>query len=130
MKLLTLGHLVDGLERAAAAPGVIGHRREGSAVWSRGELKERARALAAGLRQAGVGSGEVVGLLAPNEPEWVVAFLAIVRAGAIAMPLSSLLVIGNAVLIRYRMNGFFPQQTDVVYQKQLQGGSLANMENR
>jgi Cu2+-exporting ATPase len=41
---------------------------------------------------------------------------------AIAMPLSSLLVIGNAVLIRYRMNGFIPQQTEMVYQKRLQDG--------
>ena len=88
MTLLTLGHLVDGLERAAGAPAVIGHRRQGSVVWSCGELGERARALAAGLRQRGVAPGDIVGLLAPNQPEWVLAFLAIVRAGAIAMPLS------------------------------------------
>ena len=88
MTFPTLGHLVDGLERATAAPAVIGHRREGSAVWSCGELGDRARGLAAGLREAGVAPGDIVGLLAPNQPEWVVAFLAIVRAGAIAMPLS------------------------------------------
>ena len=41
---------------------------------------------------------------------------------AIAMPLSSLLVIGNAVLIRHRMNGYVPQQPDVVYQKRMQDG--------
>jgi P-type Cu2+ transporter len=41
---------------------------------------------------------------------------------AIAMPLSSLLVIGNAVLIRYRMNGFITQQPDVVYEQRLQDG--------
>jgi len=46
------------------------------------------QALAAGLRQAGVAPGEVVGLLAPSQPEWVLALLAIVRAGAIAMPVS------------------------------------------
>ena len=88
MTFRTLGYLVDGLEHEAAAPAVIGHRRDGSAVWSRGELRERARALAAGLREAGVAPGDLVGLLAPNQPEWVMAFLATVRAGAIAMPLS------------------------------------------
>ena len=88
MMLCTLGHLVDGLERDAASPAVIGHRRDGSTVWSRGELREQARALAAGLRQAGVAPGDLIGLLAPNQPEWVMAFLAIVRGGAIAMPLS------------------------------------------
>jgi Cu2+-exporting ATPase len=39
---------------------------------------------------------------------------------AIAMPLSSLLVIGNAVLIRYRMRGFFPQQHNVQHAKRLE----------
>jgi long-chain acyl-CoA synthetase len=88
MMLRTLGHLVDGLERDAAAPAVIGHRRGGSTIWSRGELRERVRALAAGLHQAGVAPGDLVGLLAPNLPEWIMAFLAIIRTGAIAMPLS------------------------------------------
>ncbi|MCE3250791.1 MAG: AMP-dependent synthetase and ligase [Geminicoccaceae bacterium] len=88
MLLPTLGHLVDRLAQDAAAPAVIGHLRGGSVVWSRAELGARARALAAGLRQAGVAPGEVVGLLAPSQPEWVLAFLAIVRAGATAMPLS------------------------------------------
>jgi P-type Cu2+ transporter len=41
---------------------------------------------------------------------------------AIAMPLSSLLVIGNAVLIRYRMNGFLSQQPDMVYEQRLKDG--------
>jgi len=39
---------------------------------------------------------------------------------AVAMPLSSLLVIGNAVLIRYRMRGFFPQQHNVQQAKRLE----------
>jgi Cu2+-exporting ATPase len=39
---------------------------------------------------------------------------------AIAMPLSSLLVIGNAVLIRYRMRGFFPRQHNVQQAKRLE----------
>ena len=88
MKLRTLGCLVDALEHEAAPPAVIGHRREGAAVWSRGELGARARALAAGLRAAGVDDGDIIGLLAPNQPEWVLALLAIVRAGAVAMPVS------------------------------------------
>ena len=35
-----------------------------------------------------VSTGEVVGLLAPSRPEWVMAFLAIVGAGGIVLPLS------------------------------------------
>ena len=86
--LETLAALTDGLERTPDAAAVIGHRQGGAEVWSRGELASQARALAAGLRADGVAEGEVVGLLAPNRPQWVLAFLAIVRAGAVAMPLS------------------------------------------
>ena len=86
--LHSLAELTDGLERAPDAAAVIAHRPGGAEVWSRGELAAGARALAAGLGRAGLAESEVVGLLAPNRPQWVLAFLAIVRAGAIAMPLS------------------------------------------
>ncbi len=88
MTLTTLGGLIDRLERHPAAPAVIAHRQGGAEAWTHGELAGRARALAAGLRQSGLASGEIVGLLAPSRPEWVLALLAIVRAGAIALPLS------------------------------------------
>ncbi len=88
MALQTLGCLIDELERRPAAPAVIVHRTEVAETWTRGELAGRARALAAGLRQSGLGEGGVVGLLAPSQPEWVLAFLAIVAAGGIALPLS------------------------------------------
>jgi long-chain acyl-CoA synthetase len=86
--LETLADLIDTLEHAAAAPAIIGHRQGDAEVWSRGELGARVRALAAGLGSAGVARDEVVGLLAPNRPQWALAFLAIVRAGAIAMPIN------------------------------------------
>ena len=84
----SLAALVDGLAREPEAPALIGHRAGRSVVWTRGELAARVRALAGGLRRDGVAAGEVVGLLAPNRPQWVLAFLAIVRAGAVAMPLN------------------------------------------
>jgi long-chain acyl-CoA synthetase len=86
--LRSLAELTDRLERAPDAAAVIAHRTGGAETWSRGELRAGARALAAGLGRAGLAEGEVVGLLAPNRPQWVLAFLAIVRAGAVAMPLS------------------------------------------
>jgi long-chain acyl-CoA synthetase len=88
MTLTTLGCLIDQLQRQPVTPAVIAHRPGGADVWSRGELAGRAQALAAGLRQSGLAAGEVVGLLAPNQPEWIMALLAIVAAGAIALPLS------------------------------------------
>ena len=88
MALTTLGDLIERLQRQPAAPAVIAHRAGGAETWTAGELASRARALAAGLRQSGLAQDEIVGLLAPSQPEWVLALLAIVRAGAIALPLS------------------------------------------
>ncbi len=88
MVLTTLRDLIDRLEDQPAGPAVIAHGPNGAEVWSRGELADRALRVASGLRRSGLGADEVVGLLAPPRPEWVLAFLAIVGAGGIALPLS------------------------------------------
>ena len=44
------------------------------------------RRLAQGLRALGIGPGERVALVAENRPEWVIADLAIMSAGAITVP--------------------------------------------
>jgi len=44
------------------------------------------RRLALGLRSLGIGRGERVGLVSENRPEWVIADLAIMSAGAITVP--------------------------------------------
>ena len=48
---------------------------------SYGELEERVRAVAAGLADAGVGAGSVVGLLCTNRLEWLLTALGTVAAG-------------------------------------------------
>jgi long-chain acyl-CoA synthetase len=44
------------------------------------------RRMALGLRSLGIGRGERVGLVSENRPEWVIADLAIMSAGAITVP--------------------------------------------
>ncbi len=44
------------------------------------------RRLAQGLRALGIGPGERVALVAENRPEWVIADLAVMTAGAITVP--------------------------------------------
>src|SRR5438270_6100326 len=44
------------------------------------------RRLALGLRSLGIGQGERVGLVSENRPEWVIADLAIMSAGAVTVP--------------------------------------------
>lgn len=53
------------------------------------ELRTAVQAAAGGLAALGCGRGDVVGLYMPMVPETVIAFLAIVSLGAIALPLFS-----------------------------------------
>ncbi|UDY35037.1 class I adenylate-forming enzyme family protein [Dermatobacter hominis] len=53
------------------------------------EADERSARLAKGLLVSGVGKGSHVGLLAPNGPAWVVAWLAATRIGAVVAMLNT-----------------------------------------
>jgi fatty-acyl-CoA synthase len=53
-----------------------------------GEMRSRAAALAAGLRERGVGPGDVVALLSYNCPELLETIFAANHLGAIAMPIN------------------------------------------
>lgn len=55
------------------------------------QLDDASRALAARLVAAGVARGDRVGLLLPNGIEWAVTALAVMRMGAVLVPLSTLL---------------------------------------
>src|SRR6266478_4982227 len=50
------------------------------------EAARDVRRLALGLKSLGIGRGERVGLVSENRPEWVIADLAIMTAGAITVP--------------------------------------------
>lgn len=63
---------------------VLGKRRETYA-----SLEHASSRLARGLLAAGVGKGSRVGILFPNGPDWVSAFFAVARIGAIAVPLNT-----------------------------------------
>jgi long-chain acyl-CoA synthetase len=56
---------------------------------SRPDALVRVARLAAGLRQAGIGPGDRVGILAPSSPEWLLFDLACLCAGAVVVPLFS-----------------------------------------
>ena len=67
-----------------AAPALV----DGERRWSWGELARDSARVAAGLRQAGVGPGERVVLLCPNRAEFVIATHAVLRLGAVLVPVS------------------------------------------
>jgi acyl-CoA synthetase (AMP-forming)/AMP-acid ligase II len=55
------------------------------------EVAQASARLALGLRKSGVGKGSRVGILMPNSAEWIVAFAAVTRMGAIAVGISTFL---------------------------------------
>ena len=61
----------------------------GSETLSYADADRRSQEVAAGLLAAGVGKGTHVGILMPNSPDWVVAFYAIARIGAVAVPINT-----------------------------------------
>ncbi len=86
-KLLTLASLVDALAGHDDRPAVLTLHEEGMESWSYAELSGHATGLARGLVSTGIGRGDRVLLLAPARREWVAACLAVLRAGAVAVPL-------------------------------------------
>jgi long-chain acyl-CoA synthetase len=83
--------LAEVLPAAAARHGdrtalVVEHRR-----LSFRELHERSDRVANGLLATGVKPGDTVGLFGANSVEWVVAYYAIAKTGAVLNPLSSML---------------------------------------
>src|SRR5215207_8257879 len=94
----TLGFLIDGLAERGDRQAVLALQEEGARSWSYGELAADVRWLAHGLTRAGVSRGDHVVLLAPSRPEWMVACLAIVGAGAVATPVD--VQLGDEVLGR------------------------------
>jgi long-chain acyl-CoA synthetase len=71
-------------DHGAADPDRVALRGAG-APWSYGRLRERAAAVAARLRAAGVGPGDRVLLVAPSVPEFAGAYYGIHAAGAVAV---------------------------------------------
>jgi long-chain acyl-CoA synthetase len=64
---------------------------EGSIVMTYRELNAHANRIATGLIKMGIKPGEHVGLCAPNSSEWIAFYFGVLKAGAVAVTLSSLL---------------------------------------
>jgi acyl-CoA synthetase (AMP-forming)/AMP-acid ligase II len=53
------------------------------------EADRRSAAVAAGLLARGVRKGEHIGILMPNSADWIVAYFAVTRIGAVAVPINT-----------------------------------------
>ncbi len=83
----SLRDLIDAFPQRADKPAIVALRKEGHDVWSYRKLSDHVVRLAAGLAEAGLSRGDRVAILAGNGPEWVVACLAVIQAGGVAVPL-------------------------------------------
>jgi len=88
--LNTLPDLFEQWDRLGDRSAVMIDREDGFETWSYRSVLDHARRLASGLVAIGVRAEEPVAILAPNRPEWIIAYFGIVAAGATAMPLDAL----------------------------------------
>lgn len=83
----TLADLIDALENDGSRPAWCALRKQDVRVIKRSTLKKRIHRSAAALSNAGLDKGDRVILWADNSPEWIIACLAVIRAGGRAVPL-------------------------------------------
>ena len=82
----TLLTLFDSLPRHGGSPAVLALSETGVEACSYTELANDVVRMARGLVGAGVAPGEAVALFASESAEYIISCLAIIRAGAAAMP--------------------------------------------
>ena len=83
----TLAALVATLPARGARNAVVAFAHGGTMTISYARLADSIARAARGMRARGIGRTDRVALLGPNSPEWIVAYFAIVTAGAVAVPL-------------------------------------------
>jgi len=82
-------YVLGAAERRGEKPALIDAASGAATTYA--ELAQRVRAVAAGLASEGIGKGDAVALLAPNGPEWPVAYHAVIALGGIVTSLNPLL---------------------------------------
>jgi len=82
---MTLNYIIDSSCSKFGDKPAIGMAMEKPLTYK--ELYEQIIALAVCLREEGIGKGDHVAILGENSPAWGIAYLAIVRLGAIAVPI-------------------------------------------
>jgi long-chain acyl-CoA synthetase len=83
-----LAFMIREAVRAHAAKTAMRHKQGGS--WhsiSYAELGERNQAVAKALLESGVQEGDMVGIFAPNSPEWSIADFGTLTAKAVSVPI-------------------------------------------
>ena len=83
----TLQSEVDSLGAHGEKAALVALGRKELQCWSFRKLANCARFFANGLAEGGIKRGDTVALFAENRPEWIVAAMGIIGAGAVVVPL-------------------------------------------
>lgn len=84
----TIGEWIrSAAERFGDREFVVLHSGQGEQRLSYADAEKRSNEIARGMLASGIGKGTRVGLLLPNGPDWVLAWLAANRIGALAVPI-------------------------------------------
>jgi long-chain acyl-CoA synthetase len=96
---------------------------EGSSEISYAQLNEQANRVAAGFMSLGIKPGDHVALCAPNSGDWLALYFGVLKAGAVAVTLSSLLTPEEmALLIKHSRPRFlFTSQERLDHLQNLRG---------
>ncbi|MER6176938.1 class I adenylate-forming enzyme family protein [Streptosporangium sp. NPDC001681] len=88
--------IIDLLDRTVARFGDRVAIVDGPTRYTYRDLRDRVDRAAAGLRALGVGKGDRVAIWLPNRVEWAVAFFGAVHAGAVVVPINTVLSVPEA----------------------------------
>lgn len=88
-EITTLQSVAFSLGERGDTPALFEFRKQEVKVWSFAELDDFSKKLAAGLVEAGAQAGSHAILFAPNQAEWVIACLALLRAGIVPVPIDA-----------------------------------------
>ena len=102
--LVTVRDLAQQLSKNGDAPALITLDRDGIDEKSFSTVTNDVEMLASGLIAADIKKGTPVGIYADSGPDWIIAFLAIVTAGGIAVPFDTSLK-GAALAQQMRDSG-------------------------
>ncbi len=83
----TLGDFVEGFAAHSARTAIVEYRAGGKTTVDYATLLRRIAAATSNLARAGIGKGSTVALWGPNGVDWVAAYFAVIRTGALVVPL-------------------------------------------
>ncbi|MFA4858211.1 MAG: AMP-binding protein [Candidatus Margulisiibacteriota bacterium] len=98
--LVTIKQMVE--QNAARFAAGVAFQAKKDGIYQRvtyGEVYHVVESLAAGLKAQGVGRGDRIALLSENRIEWALAYLSIIYAGAVVVPLDAMITVESLTTI-------------------------------